>query len=133
MADLYYTTDEFQPTQFLLGGYPAETRVVTIPTGAGNNFVAGSVMGSFSATPNEMVLSDASANDGTEEPEAVLAEAVDATSEDKQAVVYIAGEFDEDKLTYGPSHDADTVRPVFRLKSMFLRKPVKQDGEHIDW
>lgn len=53
------------------------------------------------------------------EPEAVLAETVDATSEDKQAVVYLTGEFNQTALKAGV--EVSTLLEKLRAKSIFLK------------
>ncbi len=55
----------------------------------------------------------------TSDPEAVLAEAVDATSEDKQAVVYLTGEFNSSALK--ASVEVSTLIDKLRAKSIFVK------------
>lgn len=65
----------------------------------------------------KFVLSAAAASDGSETPDAILAETVDASAEDKQAVVYFSGEFNENALTLGTGQptlqDRRDLRPAF--------------------
>ena len=54
-------------------------------------------------------------------PEAILAEAVDATSEDKQAVVYLTGEFNSAALTVASGASADGLKAKLRAKNIFIK------------
>ena len=58
---------------------------------------------------------------GSETPDAILAETVDASAEDKQAVVYFSGEFNENALQLGTGHTVESIRAGLRSKSIFLR------------
>lgn len=111
---------QFVPNQWALGH--TRGRVVTIKSGAGKLDPA-TVLGQITADA-KYVKSVAAANDGSQVPDAVLAEAVDATGVDVQAVVYIAGEFDQDKLILGAGHTLGSVDAVFRTKSIWLVKPM---------
>ena len=55
----------------------------------------------------------------TATPEAVLAENVDASEEDKQAVVYLTGEFNKTALK--ANADIDTLIAKLRAKSIFIK------------
>ncbi|CCD94674.1 conserved hypothetical protein [Bradyrhizobium sp. ORS 375] len=111
---------EFVPNQWALGHTRA--RVVTIKAGAGK-LDAATVLGMITAD-TKYIKSVKAANDGSQVPDAILADAVDATSADVQAVVYIAGEFDQDKLILGAGHTLGSVDAVFRTKSIWLVKPM---------
>jgi hypothetical protein len=102
----------------IAGEFPRITRVVTITGGA--TLPAGSVLGRVAAS-GAYVLSDAGENDGSEEPDAILAHDTDASLGDVQAHVYLAGEFNADALTIGPGHSPASVSIAFRERSIFLR------------
>lgn len=53
------------------------------------------------------------------EPEAILAETVDASAEDKQAVIYLTGEFHLSALK--ASVDVATLTDKLRNKSIFVK------------
>ena len=55
----------------------------------------------------------------SDNPEAVLAETVDASSEDKQAVIYLTGEFNLSALK--ASVDVSTLTDKLRDKSIFVK------------
>ena len=53
------------------------------------------------------------------EPEAILAENVDATEEDKEAVVYLTGEFNQSALKAGV--EVSTLIDKLRAKGIFVK------------
>ena len=109
---------EYKPCNLLAGEYPRIERIITIASGS--NLTKGAVLGRITAS-SKFVLSTAGASDGSETPDAILAETVDASAEDKQAVVYFSGEFNENALTLGPGHTVESIRAGLRSKSIFLR------------
>lgn len=110
---------EYVPCNLLAGEYPRVERLVTIA--AGSSLEKGSVLGKITAS-GKYTLSASAAGDGSETVHAILAETVDATSQDMQAVVYFSGEFNENALTIGSGHTIDSIREPLRAKSIFLRK-----------
>ncbi|MCC5809867.1 MAG: head decoration protein [Ectothiorhodospiraceae bacterium] len=84
----------------------------------GQNLQRGAVLGS--ADGEEYVLSLAAAEDGSEEPDLILAEDCDASEEDKPAIAYARGDFNENALTLGTGHTADSIREGLRVKGVFL-------------
>lgn len=109
----------YQPDNLIAGQFPRVSRVVTILTGA--NLVAGSVLGKITAN-SKFKLAASASGDGSQVPDAILAEDCDATAADKQAVVYYAGEFNELALTFGAGITADSARDTLRDKSILLTK-----------
>lgn len=55
---------------------------------------------------------------------AILAEDADPSSGDVTALVYEAGDFNEDSLSFGGTVDADDVREYLRALDIFLKDPV---------
>lgn len=106
------------PENLIAGTFPRITRVVSV-TG-GEALSVGAVLGRITAT-GQYVLSQVEAGDGSEVPDAILAEAVDTTSVDVLAHAYLAGEFNALSLTFGVSHTIATITDAFRRKSIFLR------------
>lgn len=76
------------------------------------------------AGTGKYVLSLAAAVDGSQEPEAILVDDVDATAADKVCGVYVAGEFNSRAITFGTGHTAASVRDVLRAKSIFLKDTI---------
>lgn len=110
---------EYKPCNLIAGEYPRIERIITIASGS--NLTKGAVLGRITAS-GKFVLSASGASDGSETPDAILAEDVDASAEDKQAVVYFSGEFNENALTLGGSFTLDDIRAGLRSKSIFFRK-----------
>lgn len=105
----------------LLGKY--RSRKATVKSGAGV-LTRGTVLGRVTAT-GKFLKSLSAASDGSEVPDAILLEDVDATSADKEAVVcFWAEAVDQDKLVIGASHTIGSVDLVFRKQSIFLVKPM---------
>lgn len=72
------------------------------------------------AGSGKYVLSLAAANDGSQIPDAILADDCDATSADKVTVAYYLGGFDDSKITYGTGHTAASVKEGLRAKGVHL-------------
>jgi hypothetical protein len=109
----------YAPDNLIAGEYPRIQRVVTIATPAA--LTKGAVLGKITAS-GKYTLSASAASDGSEVPDAILAEDADATDADVQAVAYFAGEFNEDALTLGAGHTVAGIRAGLRDKNIYLRK-----------
>ena len=108
----------YTPDNLIAGEFPRICRIVTVTGGA--VLPQGAVLGRITAN-GFYQLSDAGNNDGSEVPDAILAEPVDATASDVQAHVYFAGEFNARALTLGAGHTLENVATEFRQRSLFLR------------
>ena len=109
---------EYKPCNLIAGEYPRIERIITIASGSA--LTKGSVLGRVTAS-GKFILSESDTTDGSETPDAILAEDVDTSAEDKQAVVYFSGEFNENALTLGTGHTLESIRAGLRSKSIFLR------------
>ncbi|AWB07498.1 head decoration protein (plasmid) [Azospirillum humicireducens] len=119
MTPASFSSQTSQPLPSLIGGdFPRVTRLVTIAGGSGV-LAAGAVLGRIAAS-KRYALSVAMASDGSEAPRAILAEPVDATAADVEAIVYVAGEFNPDQLTFGAGHSAASAADALRDLSIFL-------------
>lgn len=119
MTSASFSSQTSQPLPSLIAGeFPRVTRLVTIVSSAGV-LPAGAMLGRITAS-KKFTLSVAAANDGSEAVRAVLAEPVDATAADIQAVVYFTGEFNADQLTFGAGHSAASAADALRDLSIFL-------------
>lgn len=107
------------PENLIAGEFPRITRKVTVGTGA--NLVAGSVLGKITAT-GKYILSAAAAVDGSQVPDAILAEDASALSADVQAVAMLTGEINELAVTLGAGHTLASIRDGLRGKAIFLTK-----------
>ena len=112
----------YTPDNLLAGEYPLVARLVTISAGA--DLAKGSVLGRVTAD-GKFKLSASDSRDGSENPDAILAETALAASQEAQAVVYFSGEFNEHALILGEGHTLDTLRPLLRAKNIYLRKNQK--------
>ena len=121
-AEGFKDQGEYTPDNLLAGEYPRVERVVTIAAGA--DLAKGAVLGRITAN-GKFKLSASASLDGSQTPDAVLAEKANAADNDVQAVVYFSGEFNEHALTLGAGHTLDSVRIALRAKSVFLRKNQK--------
>ena len=96
---------------------------VTIASGEGE-LTRGTLLGKVTAD-GKYRLSVDTESDGSQVPEAILAEDVDATSADvDNVVIYLTGAFNVEKITFGGAHDQANTRDVLRDKNIFLRQPV---------
>lgn len=91
----------------------------TIADGA-TDFVAGDAFTVAVAAGTKYVKSLATATDGSQVPTAVLAEDVDATAADKEAMAFTAAGVNENALVYGTGHTAASVREGLRTKGIHL-------------
>ena len=118
-AEGFTAQDAYTPDRLFAGEFPRADRKVTIISG--QNLTRGAVLGLITAS-GKYNLSLSAAVDGSAVPEAILAEDVDATAGDKEGLVYLTGEFNEDALTIGAAHTADSIRQGLRDKGIFLEK-----------
>jgi hypothetical protein len=92
----------------------------TIADGA-TDFVSGDTFNiDVSALTYKYLLSAIAATDGSQYPEAILAEDADATAGDVEALVYENGEYNVTQLVFGTGHTAATTRDVLRQKGIVL-------------
>lgn len=113
------TTETYDPLGLIAGDYPRFVQKVTIADSAA--LTAGAVLGRIT-TGGKYQLSLAAAEDGSEAAVAVLAEDADASDGDVEGLVYIAGAFNADKLTFGTGHTAASVETAWRaaMAPMFI-------------
>lgn len=111
----------FVPDSLHAGDFPIRTRKVTLVSG--QNLTRGALLGQITAG-GKYTLSLSAAGDGSNTPKAILAEDTDASGGDKDAVVYISGDFNQDAITYGTGHTAASVIDGLRDLNIYLHKPV---------
>lgn len=121
-AEGFKDQGEYTPDNLLAGEYPRVERVVTIAAGA--DLAKGAVLGRVTAN-GKFKLSASASTDGSQTPDAVLAEKANAAGGDVQAVVYFSGEFNENALVLGAGHTLDSVRIALRTKNVYLRRNQK--------
>ncbi|MCU0228979.1 MAG: head decoration protein [Bryobacterales bacterium] len=117
-------TNSYSPDKLIAGNSSLlETRKVTIVSG--QNIVRGAVLGKIT-TGGKYRLSLAAPDplDGSQIPDAIALENCDASAGDKEAMVYIRGDFNENALTIGAGHSADSIREGLRDKGIHLSKAL---------
>jgi hypothetical protein len=95
----------------LVDDYPVQTAPATIASGA--DLTRGAVLGRITAS-GKYVLSTTGASDGSQTPAAILLTDAAASGADAAALILLSGSVDAAKLSFGASHDADTVETAFR-------------------
>jgi len=92
---------------------------IPVTVASGEIVQRGAVLGKVTAT-GEYRLSASAATDGSQTPDAVLAEDVDASGGATPGLAYIRGDFIAEALTLGAGHTADGIREGLRGKGIFL-------------
>jgi hypothetical protein len=108
------------PDQLIAGNMKLVTETITLAAG---NLPRGAVLGQVTATGN-YILSVKTANDGSQTPSAILADAADASGGAVQTGAYLTGEFNVNALTYDASWTAVTLKAAARLLSIFVKNVV---------
>ena len=90
---------------------------------AGQVLARGAVLGLITAS-GKYKLSASAAADGSQTPDLILAEAVDATSADTTVLAYERGDFNSNALTLGAGHTVASVREGLRAKGITLLTAV---------
>jgi hypothetical protein len=90
-------------------------------TAGGTPFVAGDGFDiTVAAGSGKVTAAQTASKDGSQTPYAILAEDVDATSADADAMVYMAGTFNSNFLVYGTGHSLATVFDPLRMVDIHL-------------
>ena len=136
---------ETKPKFLHAGDFPMITRNITVKQGQRLSY--GSVVGRIDDDDGEYVLcsktttpaaTDADPNpaavdvaDGSQVPQGVLTEDVDATDEEKKAVIYLTGQFNYNAMQFGEGYaneDGSPTREIedkLRNLSIFMEKGIK--------
>lgn len=120
MTDLAsFSSETQQPDKLIAGPLPIAADKVTLI--AGQNVARGAVLGKITAS-GKYNLSLSAAIDGSGVPDAIAAQAVDATAADAEILVYTRGDFNQDALTLGAAHTVGSIREGLRDKNITLVK-----------
>ena len=111
----------FTPDNLIAGDFPIRTKKVILVSG--QNLARGALLGTIT-TGGKRTLCLTGVSDGSQTPREILAEDVDASAGDKEATVYISGDFNQDRIIYGASHSAATVSDFLRDLNIYLHKAV---------
>jgi hypothetical protein len=116
-----FTSTTYTPDALVAGEEPLLSRQITLISG--QNLTRGAVLGKITAS-GKYNLSLSAAVDGSQTPDAVLAEDTNASGGDVVTVAYFGGRFNEGKLTLGASHTAASIREGLRAKDIHLVSAV---------
>lgn len=119
MPPASFSSSTFTPDNLLANDSPIQSRKVTLVSG--QNLARGAVLGKIT-TGGKYTLSLSAAGDGSQTPNAILAEACDASGGDKECLVYIGGVFNEKALIFGTAHTADSTREGLRDQGIYITK-----------
>lgn len=108
---------ETKADNLLAGEFP---RIVELATVSGGKYARGTILGKITAS-GKCTICTSAATDGSKDAYAILAEAVDTSEKDKQAVVYLTGEFNAAALTVGSGLTVNGLKDALRAKSIFIK------------
>lgn len=117
IADGFRDEGRLEPHNLIAGEFPRVSEYVTV-TGTGM-LEEGAVLGELA--DGRYQFSVLTATDGSQIPDAILAEPVDLAMGDLSARVYVTGEFNREAITFGGGHTLQTVKRTLRQRSIFLR------------
>lgn len=118
MTKATFVSDTFVPDRLIAGNaHLLAGRSITVLSG--QVLVRGAVLGKITAS-GKYVLSLAAAADGSQVPDLILAEDVNATGADASGIAYERGDFSAGALTLGTGHTAASIRDVLRGKGITL-------------
>ncbi len=112
-----FSTTSFTPDRLVVGG-EIRTRSVTVATGQGV-LARGTVLGKIT-TGGKYAKSASGSSDGSQTPDCILTEDVDATSADVVVPAYFTGDFNDAAIILGAGHTADSIREGLRTKGIHL-------------
>lgn len=113
-----YASSAYDPDRLLAGNALLLVgEKITIITG--QNLIRGSVLGKITAS-SKYNLSLSGAGDGSQVPDLILAEDVDASAGDKEGLAYSRGDFNSNALTLGTAHTVASIKEGLRDKGIIL-------------
>jgi Bacteriophage lambda head decoration protein D len=123
MENLVQNTDTLTRDNLFAGGVmPVVTDKVTLK--AGTVYERGTVLGIVTADGKAVKVNSAN-TDGSQNPYAILADTVDATTEDRPAVAYLTGEFNGAALKFGGTDTVATHKKALREIGIFVKDNQK--------
>lgn len=122
MSKSLLSQTKFDHDNLIAGDFHAVTDKVIVK--AGSAYRRGTVVGLLTADAKAVAV-DSTKTDGSEKPYGILTDDIDATESDMETVVYLTGEFNENRLIFGGTDKAETHKKVLREMGIFLRKSTK--------
>jgi hypothetical protein len=113
-----YSSTQAYPSP-LCGSFPFVSDYGTVLSGEGV-VASWTVLGKESTNGKLRVCKSAN-TDGSQNPFAIIAEGVDATSADSKCYIFLTGEFFADKLVYGTGITASAIKDALRDLGIYLR------------
>lgn len=118
----FATEGTYTPDQLVAGNaHLLMARTVTVLSG--QTLARGAVVGKITAS-GKYILSLAAANDGSQTPDLILSEDVDATAGDKPGLAYSRGDFNASAITLGAGHTVASITEGLRAKGIALLPAV---------
>lgn len=112
---------QYNPSNLIAGEFPIITQAIKVASG--QVLTRGSVLGQIN-TSGLYVLSQSGVKDGSEKPSVVLAEDVDASQGEIEAVCYLSGQFNSKALSFGTGHTPEKVMNHLRQFNIYLSSIV---------
>ncbi len=115
---------EFNYQQILAGDFPRVTESITLK--AGRAYPFGSAIGIITAE-DKGVLVDSASSDGSQGLYGILIGQngawgdVDATAEDQAAIVWLTGEFAQERITFGGTDTPETHKQAARALGIYFK------------
>ncbi len=112
-----FSSASFTPDRLVISLDDVVSRKVTIA--AGQNLVRGAVIGKIT-TGGKYSLSASAASDGSQTPDAILADDCNATAADTEAMAYFRVQVNSAAVTLGAGHTVASIREGLRGKGIDL-------------
>lgn len=124
MPDPDFSTSAYTPDRLIAGDSDLVTREVTLTENqAQGALTRGAVLGYF-VTDDKYARVHQTGNYTATTAKAILAKDADPSSGDVTALVYVAGEINEDRVNLGGTVTADDVRESLQSVGIYLKSPT---------
>lgn len=110
-----FSSSTFAHDKLIVDAARIVSRKITVISG--QVVTRGAVLGKITAS-SKYNLSLSAAADGSQTPDLILAEDVDASGGDKEGLAYEAGVFNTNALTLGASHTLASIQEGLRAKGI---------------
>lgn len=121
--DPSFTTATFTPDRLHAGSFPIATIQGTLTDDqAVGALVRGTVLAQH--TDETWAIVHEGGDHTAAKAKGILAKDADPSGGDVAAIIYVSGEFNEDRVTLGGTVTLDDVREVLKDHNVYLRNPV---------